>query len=67
MLSPLDTRAHEILRFAQHRRRVMCGVNLQLALTQADRRGIVRQQWRRVLEIRQVTLATDYAIFLLTR
>lgn len=55
MLGPLDTRADVLRCFVRDRRRVMMGVDSRLAETPEERSGMIRQRWRRVLEMHLVS------------
>lgn len=63
LLASKDRGAADIQDLARDRRRAAMGIHC--AMPAEERRGWVRQRWRRVLEVQKQLHAADYALFLL--
>ncbi|GFR40089.1 hypothetical protein Agub_g637, partial [Astrephomene gubernaculifera] len=66
LLGPLATRADAMRTFARDRRRAAFNLSIQLVPSRAERRGQAQQLWRRLIEVRQLHRASDFAMFLLS-
>ncbi|MEW5315918.1 MAG: hypothetical protein WDW38_007315 [Sanguina aurantia] len=63
LLASKDRGAAEVQALGRDRRRAAMGIHC--AMPAEERRGWMRQRWRRVLEIQKQLHAADYALFLL--
>ncbi|EFJ52491.1 hypothetical protein VOLCADRAFT_86643 [Volvox carteri f. nagariensis] len=65
LFGPLPTRAAAVRDFARDRRRAaLCLPSSQTPI--GEKRGQIRQQWRRLLEVQLLHRASDFAMFLLS-